>query len=821
MADEDNSVQKKKERFIDRYNRFLSKSKIYIIIFWAVLLGVSIYFGPKIFNATDIFFEPPESAESMIAQDIMAQEFPNLANDTSFVILVRTIENESVLSPEVENFVQNINSSFGDFATPNYVKTFLNYYFFKSLNQDEIADSFVSDDQRTTLLIIMYNNFDEEIEDEFIDFVSEIIELNQPDKDKYEVYLTGIPIVYRDMYISVAKDAARMDSIVIPIAFVVLAFVLRRLNLIVLPILAIVVSTFVGFAILYAISFLLPIASITPSIVMSLTLALAIDYALFLLTRYREELEKGEDSTDAIFTMTEHAGHTILVSGITLTICFIGLVFFPVSLIATLGLSAAITVSLTLIANLTLVPALLLTFKKFFSISKLEQKLERRFQMFKKKINRNKKLSNKPTSRSERIKLVEEMQNKSKWTKLSKFSQKYAVFIIIGIIAAAIPISLQVMSLETSLDLKLILPRNSELWDSYEVLEQSFPAGQIDRQHIIIQTETLNGIASSEFFLNIQNLILNLTSRTIITGESFTSICWAQNLSIPWMVAVYYLNNPLSSDFARLYNQVWTDYTTSDNSSTLIDIVTPFDPYGNEEEQWVKNTRSILEEFENLTGYTLSLAGRPVQQVDAKITVFKLFPAMVLTVIAIVYIFIAIMFKSVFIPLRLILTIGLTISWIFGFAVLIFEKNIFDWIAPGILGSVNAMYWIIPVLTFTVVLGLGLDYDIFLLSRISEYRSNSYSDRAAIIKGVYKTGGIITAAGVIMAIAFSGLMLSSLQIIVQAGFILTFAVLVDTFVIRTILVPAIMSIAEKWNWWPGKVPNPTKDENYMEDDIKD
>ena len=72
-----------------------------------------------------------------------------------------------------------------------------------------------------------------------------------------------------------------------------------------------------------------------------------------------------------------------------------------------------------------------------------------------------------------------------------------------------------------------------------------------------------------------------------------------------------------------------------------------------------------------------------------------------------------------------------------------------------------------------------------------------------------------------MAIAFSGLMLSSLQIMVQAGFILTFAVLVDTFVIRTILVPAIMSIAEKWNWWPANVPKPTKDENYMDDDIKD
>ena len=84
---------------------------------------------------------------------------------------------------------------------------------------------------------------------------------------------------------------------------------------------------------------------------------------------------------------------------------------------------------------------------------------------------------------------------------------------------------------------------------------------------------------------------------------------------------------------------------------------------------------------------------------------------------------------------------------------------------------------------------------------------------------MYKTGGIITAAGVIMAIAFSGLMISSLVVMKQLGFILCFAVLVDTFVIRTILVPAIMSIADKWNWWPAKLPIPTKDENFMDDDI--
>ncbi|GAI87513.1 unnamed protein product, partial [marine sediment metagenome] len=142
--------------------------------------------------------------------------------------------------------------------------------------------------------------------------------------------------------------------------------------------------------------------------------------------------------------------------------------------------------------------------------------------------------------------------------------------------------------------------------------------------------------------------------------------------------------------------------------------------------------------------------------------------------------------------------------------------GILDWMFPRVLGDVSAVYWATPVMSFSILLGLGLDYDIFLLSRISEYRNKGYTERASVIKGLYKTGGVISMAGIIMAIAFSGLMFSNVLVMTEFGFILTFAVLIDTFIIRTILVPAIMSIADKWNWWPGKKPEATKDEYHID-----
>jgi RND superfamily putative drug exporter len=108
---------------------------------------------------------------------------------------------------------------------------------------------------------------------------------------------------------------------------------------------------------------------------------------------------------------------------------------------------------------------------------------------------------------------------------------------------------------------------------------------------------------------------------------------------------------------------------------------------------------------------------------------------------------------------------------------------------------------------------LAIDYDLFLFSRVVEYRKSGYSDRTAIVLAVGQTGGIISAAGLVMALAFGGLMLSSTMTLVEFGFLLAFAVMVDTFVIRTLLVPAILFLAGPVNWYPQVMPvSPEHDE---------
>eukprot|EP00173_Palmaria_palmata_P000113 Plantae.Rhodophyta-Palmaria_palmata.ctg10535.p1 GENE.Plantae.Rhodophyta-Palmaria_palmata.ctg10535~~Plantae.Rhodophyta-Palmaria_palmata.ctg10535.p1 ORF type:complete len:262 (+),score=11.43 Plantae.Rhodophyta-Palmaria_palmata.ctg10535:104-787(+) len=172
-----------------------------------------------------------------------------------------------------------------------------------------------------------------------------------------------------------------------------------------------------------------------------------------------------------------------------------------------------------------------------------------------------------------------------------------------------------------------------------------------------------------------------------------------------------------------------------------------------------------------------------------------------------VFVLMCLFFKSVFPPIRSIVSISLTLSFSFGLSVLVFQRGIFDWVHLRTLTSMgDEVCWLVPIMAFSIVVGLALDYDVFLISRILEYRIEGYEHKSSIALGLDATGGIITAAGVIMSVAFGSLMCSSNPVLYQWSFLLTTAVLLDTFVIRTIVVPILTGLAGELCWWPRQLP---------------
>ncbi len=783
--------------FIDKYHEFLKKYKVVVLVIWVIIFAFGIWLGPKFLNETSTNFEAPANSPSVIAEKVFATEFPGYENETSMIMVIRMVnDSESVVNNDTESFCSQVIDSILNSSFDHIVLSVLSYYSLVDAGFSQVADGFVSTEERSMLLTIdlIYDEENSSI-GAFVEYLREEVHKINTSED-FNVYLTGYLVMYLDMQDATEEDLLRMDLIVIPIALLVLAFVLRSLKLMILPIASMGISILASFLIMYPLALIWDIFSFVPSIMMSLVIALSIDYSLFLLSRYREEIMKNKSVSESVLQMSKHAGHTITVSGLTLAVTFLGLVFFPLQLLSTIGLGAAITIVITLGVNLSFTPAALLTFEEFF-----------------KKFTLYKKLAKKQPETEDQIKKNEiTAQMKSIWYKIGKLSTKYAPFVIIIVIIVAIPVSIQVFKFDRSMDYLLILPRGSDSDLAYQALSEDFSPGQILPFYVIIKTNQTNGIMNPTFFQDAKEIAIKLATETIVNNDSFTSIVSAGGNYIPFLAAMAFLTPATleyNSSDGMLYRIIFNRYTNLENSTILMEIQTPFDPWADEAEAWIKETRVILEDSQAEYGYEMHLAEGSTVMVDAIDQVYKLFPIMIIVTILVVYILIALMFKSVFIPLRLIITIGLTLSWIYGLGIFVFKTQVFKSVIPALQG-VNSFYWLVPIMAFSILIGIGLDYDIFLLSRISEFRDMGFTEKASIHKGLFKTGNIISFAGIIMAIAFSGLLFSRVMVLNQFGFMLCIAVLIDTFIIRTILVPAIMSLASKWNWWPKKVPEPTK-----------
>lgn len=231
----------------------------------------------------------------------------------------------------------------------------------------------------------------------------------------------------------------------------------------------------------------------------------------------------------------------------------------------------------------------------------------------------------------------------------------------------------------------------------------------------------------------------------------------------------------------------------------------PWDSIDSEHGQgWLNEMRRAISEWEAKTGYGLHLSGYPTILLDQSSAMLKFFPFIVCGCLSISFLVLAVAFRSILIPMRSMISILLTQGFVFGLAVLTFEYGCFNWTGlPGLSSDLQGIEFHMPIAVFSIIVGLCLDYDIFLLTRTMEETAMHGDTKAGIRFGVVRTGSIITTAGIIMAFAFGGLLFSNIATMNQLGFFLVAAALYDTFVSRCIVTPSMMSLFGDRNWWPG------------------
>ncbi|KNC46005.1 MMPL domain-containing protein [Thecamonas trahens ATCC 50062] len=873
----------------DAYVWFVTKARYGIILFWLAALGVGIVYGPQYLNYTSGHFKPPPGTQAYTSSQAYETLFPAAQNKGTLIVMVSSSD-EAVrvdTSPWVKTFTVELAEAIEQYSASHsgdgkFVHSIAGFWLLVGGNYTGLAEQYVSPSGESTIISISYaTNLDKRVVPDFIDFLetasghAAVTASAAVGHGAFSYGVTGQDALWKAGEKATKQSLARMDTVALPLALFILASYLRSIRIMIIPLIALGTSMMTGFMIMYPVArYKWTVAQVAPNIQGSLALALSIDYSLFLLTRFKEEiLVQGKDPVDAISVMCRTASRVVLVSGSTLTIAFLGLAFFPLAFLQSIGIGAAVTLFCTISVNLTLTPAILLTFPNFFGQfgvydfilvwwarmrgqaprSVAASPETRPLLMSDPEYSRSIQgtattpvngepglfavnaaaIGSDPLVAGEKVsksKLViedpiafKEGASRMLWFSSSKYTARTlsAAIIIVVVVAVLVPFAVQVKDLHITADSTQVFPRDAPALKLFHAFQTLFPPGLISPYHVLAVPPAHFGSVLTPQYFNFTATLTQVLTKAVPLKD-LTSLTMVNGVEVSLPEAAAYLSykgpgGPGASDFAKrayVYQANFGSLVNSAHSAATVKVLTPFDPLGEEAKPWLSSVRALLASSHELDSYrgtqysALYVLGGNTVVIDTMDRIFKLFPYVALATAVVIFAIVAILYRSLVVPVRLLFTIALPIGATLGLAVMIFQKGNFDKLAESVLSQSKGIYWLVPVMSIPICMGLMLDYQIFILSRIAELRRAGFDHYSSVRLGVSSAGTVVSVAGVIMAVAFGSLLIAEELLLMCLGFILCFAVLLDTLLIRPVIVPAAVWLSGDINWWPSRMPEP-------------
>jgi RND superfamily putative drug exporter len=240
----------------------------------------------------------------------------------------------------------------------------------------------------------------------------------------------------------------------------------------------------------------------------------------------------------------------------------------------------------------------------------------------------------------------------------------------------------------------------------------------------------------------------------------------------------------------------------SDGQATLIELLPTATLSPNEQIRWVRDVRaSNVAAITGVPGAVLRVGGVPALEADYDSVVKERLPKVVLGVILGSLLALLVGLRSLFAAVKAILLNLLSVGASFGALVVVFQEGHGSKLL-GLDGPTGTVYPIVPILSFAIVFGLSMDYEVFLVARVLEERRRGLSEKSAVIEGLARTAGLITSAAAIMIAVFAAFTVGSFLVVQMLGFTLAVAVFIDATVVRMVVGPALLQLAGDWNWWP-------------------
>eukprot|EP00727_Mastigamoeba_balamuthi_P004784 m51a1_g14303 hypothetical protein (763) ;mRNA; r:448556-451318 len=754
------------------YTAIVRRLRVLVLVLWAIIAAVSAVYVPRLFGATSLDFQAPKGSEAREAKDVLLHHFGEYSRRGSLVVVLRSRDGRNVVAnSDARNATFDFLKGVQTDKDSSFALDFLSYHTLAEnpMLQPIAEKKFVSSNKTSCMIQVVVADRHTPRANRYVRRLGRVVDNLKDEYPALEVYRTGQDWALEDFMSAAAREMIVMDSVSTAVALVVLVFMLRSATLLVVPLLNLLVSALLSLALLYVIAVYSTVAGFDPAIMLAVLIAMAVDYSLFLLKRYRQELDGGRGNDEAVTLMLTHAGRVVLVSGTTLTMSFLGLNFSGIDFLRTMGGGAAIAVVCTMLSNLTLTPALLLTFPVFFGTPGVVPC-----------VRKCRRVGKQPTEDS----TVED----NAWSRIARITTttegSAIVLTLVGM--ALLPSLYACKFFQTSVDNSLMFPADLPSSRATDVLSREFSAGLVTPFYFVAVSRNGNStVLSPEYFATSQRLAHELVRSGTVADDDVMCISRLYGEDIPIEVAVQIIENNLMDPVSALYRKVALGLMQGDRRGALCMVSVKFDPStGNSSRAWIAYARGLARDATEAGPERWYLSGDIVDEIDACDSAYGQFALMVGITSLIMVTVVALAFRSLLLPLRLAVTVGLTAASTFGVAVIVYCTPALEWVSA--IPQKN-IFWFPPLLVLFVIIGLGIDYDVFLFSRVTEYYARGFSPDEAIVLGCQHTGGVITGAGAVMAVAFSGLMMSHDPMLQEIGVFLVVAVLLDTFVIRLLV----------------------------------
>jgi uncharacterized membrane protein YdfJ with MMPL/SSD domain len=564
-----------------------------------------------------------------------------------------------------------------------------------------------------------------------------------------KTYLTGFPALGHDEQPIYSKDLSRGEQIAVPIALIVLLFMFGTLGAVVVPIAFALATLPTTLGLVWAIAHLGNMAQYVTNIITLIGLAIAIDYSMLMVFRFREELNRGEDVDAALETTMATAGRATLFSGTTVAIGLAALLFMPLPFMRSMGAGAVLIPLVSMAASATLLPALL--------------------SLLGSRINRFRVV---PRSLLER----RASGAPGVWSRLAHSIMRHPVPYLVVTSAVLLALAIPATGLHVTGGDNRGTPPGTEAANGLLLLKSRIGPGPLAPHQIVVDTGHPGGAAAPATVAAELRVVNELRSDPRIEPTTIQ----APALTTP---AIARQANLIDASGQAL--QIRAAARTDAGTETAADLV-----------------RKIRKTYLPQAGFPADervlLTGAPAFGLDFIDTAYSAFPWLLVAVLIITYFVLMRAFRSIVLPLKAVLMNVLSISATYGALVLVFQHGWGE--VFGFQSSPQIEGWI-PIFLFAMLFGLSMDYEIFLLTRMREEWDRHQDNPRAVAYGLEHTGRIITAAAVIMIAAFSGLMSGTFVGLQEFGFGLAIAIFLDATIVRALLVPALMKLLGRWNWY--------------------